>query len=445
MKSLLFYVCLVLIHDTEANDECFDPAVQLLQQYVQINTTSGSDQTQAIRFWYKLAEKQNATFSTYNYTKDYPIVTIRWKGKDPSLSSIILVSHIDVVPVADESKWKYPPFSGIIKDDYLYGRGTQDCKSVSIQYYEAMKQLSQQKIKLQRDVILVLFTDHEQGVTFDGIRCLIENEKYSSVPIGGGIDEGVSYTSNNLLLFYQDKALLVLDVECYGIETHGSLMPDSNKTAIGQCAKVINSLQEYRDEQVEYMKKLAINDTSSFTSINLNRLEGSLIDNVLPGRVTLRYYINPSVTSTPVEVFDEIQERIDKIGGNIELTVVRSVEKSPAVVTDKKNPFYEAISDAAKTTKFSFDTTVTFDQTNAGGFRKFGIPVLGFSPLPRTKFLVHGINENIEISKFLNGIPLYKKSIQNLANLSKKQVSQDSSIYLDGYDDKVNKCKKCPK
>lgn len=68
--------------------------------------------------------------------------------------------------------------------------------------------------------------------------------------------------------------------------------------------------------------------------------------------------------------------------------------------------------------------------------RKFGFPILGFSPLQKTEFLVHGINENINITIFLKGIDLYEKSIQNLANLSEKDVAKDTSSYLTGYDKK---------
>ncbi|KPI92805.1 Aminoacylase-1 [Papilio xuthus] len=275
--------------------------------------------------------------------------------------------------------------------------------------------------------------DHEIGVTVEKLQPFIESKDFENMSIGGGIDEGVSYESDKVLLFYQDKALLVLDVDCYGIETHGSLMPDSNITAIGKCAKVIESLQEYRDEQIDYMKKLQVSNTGDFTSINLNRLQGALTDSVLPGRITLRYYINPSTRSTVSEVFDELKERIQKLGSDIKLTIVRSAEKSPVVKTDDTNPYWTAISDAAKCTNITFNPSVVFDLTNAGVMRKFGIPVLGFSPLQKTEFLVHGINENINITIFLNGINLYQKSIQNLANLSEKEVAKDTSSYMTGY------------
>lgn len=58
---------------------------------------------------------------------------------------------MDVVPVVEKS-WKYPPFGAEIADGKIYARGTQDMKSVGMQYLSAIKALKDSGIRLKRTV-----------------------------------------------------------------------------------------------------------------------------------------------------------------------------------------------------------------------------------------------------------------------------------------------------
>jgi carboxypeptidase PM20D1 len=46
--------------------------------------------------------------------------------------NIILLNHIDVVPAEDFQRWTYPPFSGIIADGHVWGRGAYDSKGLGV-------------------------------------------------------------------------------------------------------------------------------------------------------------------------------------------------------------------------------------------------------------------------------------------------------------------------
>uniref|UniRef100_A0A1J3CU69 Aminoacylase-1 n=1 Tax=Noccaea caerulescens TaxID=107243 RepID=A0A1J3CU69_NOCCA len=73
------------------------------------------------------------------FVEGKPIVLLKWIGSDPSLPAILLNSHTDVVPF-EADKWDkdYPPLGAKIDEDgIIYARGTQDMKSVGMQYLEA--------------------------------------------------------------------------------------------------------------------------------------------------------------------------------------------------------------------------------------------------------------------------------------------------------------------
>jgi len=75
---------------------------------------------------------------------------------------LVLLSHIDVVP-ADSARWRYPPYSGVIADGDVWGRGAQDTKGLAIVELATMVALKRRGVVLSRDLILVANADEELG------------------------------------------------------------------------------------------------------------------------------------------------------------------------------------------------------------------------------------------------------------------------------------------
>ncbi len=123
-----------------------------------------------------------ATVNTYG-------LVFHWKGKNPALKPILLLSHYDVVPVdgyeedmyftgdtifryGDASSapidslqegWDYPPFSGAVTNGRIYGRGTLDMKGMLFSIMEAADDLLSQGFQPERDVWFAFGQDEENG------------------------------------------------------------------------------------------------------------------------------------------------------------------------------------------------------------------------------------------------------------------------------------------
>ena len=66
-----------------------------------------------------------------------------WKGNDSTLAPVVLMGHVDVVPVPEPNRkdWEHAPFSGDTAGGYVWGRGAIDDKSTVIAVLEAVEGL----------------------------------------------------------------------------------------------------------------------------------------------------------------------------------------------------------------------------------------------------------------------------------------------------------------
>ncbi|KAL8587112.1 hypothetical protein ACOMHN_026080 [Nucella lapillus] len=111
-----------------------DPAVTNFREYLRLNTAHPDPCYDEVGHFHRLQVQEiGLDFYSVECVAGKPIDILTWKGKDPSLPSVMLYSHTDVVPVFAEH-WKYPPFSAH-KDEQgnIYARGAQDMKCVGIQ------------------------------------------------------------------------------------------------------------------------------------------------------------------------------------------------------------------------------------------------------------------------------------------------------------------------
>lgn len=88
-----------------------------------------------------------------------------WRGRESTLDPIVLMGHLDVVPVVPgtEGQWSHPPFAGDIADGYVWGRGAVDDKSSVIAVLEAVERLAGEGYQPRRTIYLAFGHDEEVG------------------------------------------------------------------------------------------------------------------------------------------------------------------------------------------------------------------------------------------------------------------------------------------
>ena len=206
-------------------------AVQLLQELIRIDTTNppGNERAAALHLQ-KLLESDGIETRILDVAPGRANLYARIKG-DGSHRPLILLSHTDVVMV-EPQRWTVPPFSGELRDGFIYGRGAIDMKGTATVHATLMRLIKRLNIPLKRDLILLAVADEEAGGT--GASSIIE--KHPELIRGAEflLNEGdVVYVKSGKVQQYgvdvMEKAALWLRIVAKGPTGHGSIpLPDSS-------------------------------------------------------------------------------------------------------------------------------------------------------------------------------------------------------------------------
>ena len=172
------------------------------------------------------------------------IARIEGSGEKPSL---LLLSHLDVVPAKAE-EWSVPPFSGLIKDGYIWGRGALDCKGLAVAEAMVMKLIKREGLKLRGDLIYAATADEEMGGS-KGVGWLVEHH-LDKIRAEYVINEGGGFSiplEGRRIYTVQtaEKGVIWLRIKAKGRPGHGSI-PGFADNAVQRMARVIEALGRHR-------------------------------------------------------------------------------------------------------------------------------------------------------------------------------------------------------
>ncbi len=173
-----------------------------------------------------------------------------WKGADSTLPPVVLMGHMDVVPVAAPNlpEWTHPPFSGAVADGFVWGRGTLDDKTTVLSTLEAVEGLLREGYRPPRTVYLAFGHDEEVSGRY-GARAIVELLVSRGVKPALVLDEGgfmakgviPGVAGRTAIVGIAEKGYVSLRLRARAAGGHSSTPP--GRTAIGALSRAISALE----------------------------------------------------------------------------------------------------------------------------------------------------------------------------------------------------------
>lgn len=266
-----------------------------------------------VEFLERQAKSLNLTFNVYRlFEVNTPIVVMSWIGEYPTLPSIVLNSHMDVVPAYPEL-WSYPPFAAHIDENgRIYARGAQDTKSIGMQHLAAIRELKRSgTTQLKRTLHVTFVPEEEVGGTF-GMKSFVQHDVFKSLNIGFVLDEGYMCADDTYRIYYGERSnwsmfyLIAMQFGNYkfvqlffflsiaelifkfsGHTGHGSV--NFRNTAAEKLAYIMQKLYKFRQTQIEKMENDSALEEGDISSINLTIINGGVLRNVVPATISATF------------------------------------------------------------------------------------------------------------------------------------------------------------
>ncbi len=267
-------------------DKSKDELVELLQGLVRIPTVNTGkmptgNETELCNFLKSKLDKEGISAEIIESIPTRGNLIARLGEGQNKKAKLMLMSHTDVVPIGDESKWIHPPFSGSIDKGRIYGRGADDCKSLTACETMVMILMKRLKIPLKQGLILAAGCDEETGSKY-GFHWLAKHEK-SKIAADFAINEagGDSFQTPKGLCFtiaLGEKGRLDAKINFSGKSCHASV-PWEGDNALVKLAHAVNRINEYKPETIT--SGFVFQDISRLFNIDLNEITPENLDNVI--------------------------------------------------------------------------------------------------------------------------------------------------------------------
>jgi acetylornithine deacetylase/succinyl-diaminopimelate desuccinylase-like protein len=360
----------------------------------------------------------------------------RLEGTDPSAPTLMLMGHLDVVPVSPDS-WRHDPFGGELIDGWVWGRGAIDMLNITASMGVAFRRLAESGTRMRGTLLYLVCADEEAGgahgaqwVTdnaLDEVRCdwCVTESGGVLVPTPGG---------NRLWTVVGEKGVHWLRLTVYGTPSHGS-RPLGTDNALVKAAEVIRRLAEFRPKPLitdawrRWVGLMGYDEDLADALTTPERIWEGISE--LPGTMGSAAHAATHLTCAPTVVHggsktNIIPDRVeieldmrklpgqsgadadqllrDALGDLYDSVTVSAIEADEPSESSIETPVYLAMERAARKLRpdATLLPTLTTGGTDARYFREKGIPAYGFGlfsdamSLTQWHEMFHGNDERVD-------------------------------------------------
>jgi carboxypeptidase PM20D1 len=382
-----------------------------------------------------------------------------WEGSDPKAKPIALMAHQDVVPISPgtEAKWQQPPFDGVRKDGFVWGRGAWDDKANLVTELQAVETLLAAGFRPRGTVYLAFGADEEVGGP-RGARQIVKLLQQRGVHLDFVLDEGLLITEDMLpgltqpaaLIGVAEKGYLSVVLKVAGAGGHSSMPPAPGTSAIAEISDALLRLDRHQmpgtlrgvaremfetvAPEMHGFQRVALSNLWLFgplvqaqlekspgsnamlrTTTALTIVSAGNKENVLPGQAeaTVNFRLLPGDSAQSV-----VQHVRATVGGRFDVSTMPEMTE-PSPVSSTHSASYQAIN---RTLRSLFPGTIVAPGLVVGGtdshhFAPIADNIYRFSPVrarPEDLARFHGTNERISVANLGELVHFYVQLLRNL-------------------------------
>lgn len=385
---------------------------------------------------------------------DTAYLVATWKGSDPALKPVVFSGHIDVVE-ADPKDWERDPFTPIVENGYLFGRGSIDMKTSAALTTASLIELRRSGYKPRRTIILAFSGDEETTMKTSKILAqkLAGSELVINIDGGGGtLDESTGKPTlwgwDGAEKTYNDYKLTITDPGGHSsapravnaiVEMSRALAKIGAyhfKTEVNPVTKAAfeGVAKTKRDPKLAAaMRAFAANPADEDAAAVLRAdpaqvgkisttcvptmVQGGHAQNALPQSVTA----NINCRIFPGHSREEIRQELERVVGmpNVKIVDVTGDESTASPASPLRPDFVAAVNKAMGKAHPGIPV-VPVQASGASDsmwFRAAGVDSYGASPVfvKDSDDFAHGLNERIPLSNIAPGVVYYLTLIPELS------------------------------